>query len=159
SQLTASNPGEVRGWLGLMNAQIDAKDPAAALATAQRIPAPLKQQIDQRSDYLSVLALASYSMNQAGEGDQFLHRALAAAGSSDTEAALNVRLQVANVLMDQGNAERAAEIYKQAAGLYPNNTIAWQGLIGAYTRLRNFDAAMAALRSIPQSSYAAASKN
>src|SRR5215469_6190728 len=67
SELTTSNPTEVRGWLGLMTAQIEVKDPGAALATAQRIPAPLKQQIEQRSDYLSELALVYYNMKHADE--------------------------------------------------------------------------------------------
>lgn len=159
SELTTSNSGEARGWLGLMKAQVEVKDPGAALATAQRIPSPLKQQVEQRSDYLSELALVYYSMRQAGEGNQVLHRALAAARSSDTEAALNVRLQVAKLLMDDGNVERATEIYKQATEAYPKNSAAWQGLIGADARLRNFDAAMAALRSMPEASYVAASRD
>src|SRR5262249_62345637 len=57
SQLTAANPAEIRGWLGLMRTQINSKDPAAVLETAQRIPAPARQKIEQRPRYVSQLAL------------------------------------------------------------------------------------------------------
>jgi len=59
-QLTAGNPAEIKGWLGLMRTQLHAKKAAAALASAQRIPQPVKQQVEQRSDYLAELALAYY---------------------------------------------------------------------------------------------------
>jgi cellulose synthase operon protein C len=159
TQLTAVNPSEVRGWLWLMRAQINAKDAASALASAQRIPASTRQELEKRSDFLSAMALAYYSAHQQSEGDQALQRALNAAGSSDTEDALNLRLQVASILMDQGNAQRAAEVYKHAAHLHPDNAIAWQGLVGAYARLGEFDAAMTTLRAMPEASYAAAANN
>jgi tetratricopeptide (TPR) repeat protein len=159
NQYTAAIPGEMRGWLGLLRAQLAAKDPSAALATAGRIPPQTKQEIESRPDYLSEMALAYYGLNRPGEGDEALRRALEAANSADTEDALNVRLQVANLLMDQGNAERALQIYKHAADHHPNNAIAWQGLVGVYTRQNNFDAAIATLRAMPESSYATAMKN
>ena len=47
-----ASPAEAQNWLGLMRAQIAAKNPKAALETAQRIPATVRPQIETRSDYL-----------------------------------------------------------------------------------------------------------
>src|SRR5262249_51032805 len=99
NQYTAANPGEMRGWLGLLRAQLAANDASAALATAGRIPAATKQQMENRPDYLSEMALAYYNSNRSAEGDESLRRGLEAANIADTPDALNVRLQVANLLM------------------------------------------------------------
>ncbi len=158
-QLAASDPRDIRGWLGLMRTQIHGKNPSAALVSAQGIPQPTKQEIEQRSDYLAELALAYYAAKRPDDGARALQRALAAAGASDSEEALNLRLQVAKLLADDNRVDQATEIYRQAAEHHPNSDIAWQGLVGVYTRTQNYKAAMATLQAMPQSSYVAAAKN
>src|SRR5437870_4047717 len=159
TQLTVANPADAQSWLGLIRAQIGAKNPKAAIETAQRIPPTTKSQIETRTDYLSEMALAYYSTNQPAEGDRALRQAMEAATQSDTNDALNVRLEVASALVDQGKMDRAFEIYRQATRLHPDNAIAWQGLIGGYTRMRDFAQAKAAVRSMPQNTYEIATKN
>src|SRR5207244_9194034 len=105
------------------------------------------------------MALAYYSTNQTAEGDRVLREAMEAAAQSDTNDALNVRLEVASALVDQGKMDRAFEVYRQATRLQPDNAIAWQGLIGGYTRMRDFAQAKAAVRSMPQNTYEIATKN
>jgi len=159
TQLTVANPADAQSWLGLIRAQIGAKNPKAAIETAQRIPPATKSQIETRTDYLSEMALAYYSTNQTAEGDRVLRQAMEAAAQSDTNDALNVRLEVASALVDQGKMDRAFEVYRQATRLHPDNAIAWQGLIGGYTRMRDFAQAKAAVRSMPQNTYEIATKN
>jgi Tfp pilus assembly protein PilF len=159
TQLTAVNPADAQSWLGLIRAQIGAKNPKAAIETAQRIPPTTKPQIETRPDYLSEMALAYYSTNQPAEGDRALRQAIDAAAQADTDDALNVRLEVASALMDQGKMDRAFEVYKQATRLHLDNAIAWEGLVGGYARMRDFAQAKAAVRSMPQNTYELATKN
>jgi cellulose synthase operon protein C len=159
TQVTTANPGDVQSWLGLMKAQIASNNPQAAIATSQRIPSLARQPIEVRPDYLAELAQAYYKTNHPAEGDQMLRRALDAASRSDSEQALNVRLEIAGTLMDQGKMDRAINIYQNATASHPENALAWQGLVGAYARTRDFAHARAAVRSMPQRPYEAASKD
>ena len=55
-----------------------------------------------------------------------------AAAGSDTEEALAVRMQVAAMLVKQGNVTLAMSVYTQATERHPNDARAWQGLVSAY---------------------------
>ncbi len=158
-RLAASNPGDASGWLGLINAQIGENAPQAAISTVQRIPPAVKEQLETRSDYLSELALAYDEANQPELGDQFLHRALVIAGRSDSEEALGLRLQIAGRFMEQNQAGRAIEIFREATRSHPDNPSGWEGLVGAYTRLGISPQAIATVRSMPQPAYEAAMKH
>ena len=158
-RLTAANPNDESSWLGLIKAQIGEKAPQAALSTVQHIPPAVKQQMEGHSDYLSELALVCYEANQPEAGEQFLRRALAIAGRSDSDDALSVRLQIAAQFMEHGKTGHAIEIYREATQSHPNNPSGWEGLVGAYTRLDSFQQAVATVRSMPQPSYEAALKN
>ena len=158
-QLTVTNPADAQSWLGLLRAEVGAKDSKQLIDTAQHIPPSVKPQIETRSDYLSELALAYYSMKQPEEGDRMLRRAMDAAIQADTTEALNARLEVANALMEQGRGDRAMEVYEHTTKLHPDNMLAWQALVGAYARERNFRDAKTVVRSMPQAVYEAASRN
>jgi tetratricopeptide (TPR) repeat protein len=158
-RLVAANPNDESSWLGLIKAQMGEKAPQAAISTLHQIPPALKQQMESHSDYLSELALIYHNANQPELGEQFLHRALAAAGQSDSDDALSHRLEIAGTFMEQDKAERAIEIYRQATQSHPNNPSGWEGLVGAYTRLGSFAQAITTVRSMPQPSYNAAMKH
>lgn len=78
---------------------------------------------------------------------------------ADTADALNVRLEVAGALVEQGRLEPAIEVYQQATKLHEDNTVAWQGLVGAYVRQRNFTQAATVVRSMPQRVQEAVTKD
>ena len=159
SQLTAANSSDAKSWFGLIQAELDAKNPKQALETAQRVPPNVKPQLESRSDYLSELALASYNTNQRQQGDQLLRRAMEAASQNDNSVALNARLEIAAALAHNGNAPRAVEVYKQATQLHPENATAWQALVGHYVQTRDFDTAKQTVRSMPQNVFQANSNN
>ena len=159
AQLTNTNPTDVQSWLGLVRVQLLAKDPKSAIATTQRIPVTIKPQIESRPDYLSQMALAYYTVKQVDEGNRILDRAMLAAAQSDPEDALNARLEVASAMIEQGQTDRAIHVYQQAAKLHPQNVIAWQGLVGAYSHQRDFERAKLAVRSMPPDTFNLAAKN
>jgi tetratricopeptide (TPR) repeat protein len=159
-QLTSANPADLQSWFGLMKSQVGAKTPQAAIDTAQRIPATASQQLEARPDYWSEMALAYYSARQSSAGDQALQKALnIASSSSENDDALNARLEIASILMDAGQTLRAIDIYKQASQSHPDNSAAWEGLVGARARMHDWSRAKIAVRSMPQASYDAAAKN
>jgi Tfp pilus assembly protein PilF len=158
-QMTSDNSGDVQSWLGLMTSELQARTPQAVIATAQHIPPTVRQQLQVRADYWSEMALAYYSARQSSAGDQALGMALIKAGASDNADALNSRLEIASMLMNAGATLRAIDIYRQASEAHPENAGAWEGLVGAYLRMRDYSRAKAAVRSMPQSSYQAATKN
>jgi Tfp pilus assembly protein PilF len=159
TQVAAANPGDAQNWLALMRSQIQAKTPEAVIQTAQRIPVATRQQMEARSDYWSEMALAYYSVKQTSEGEDALRKALDIAGSSDNADGMNARLDLAGTLMNAGKTLRAIDIYRQAVQERPENSGAWDGLIGAFVRLRDYAQAKAAVRSMPQPAYDAATKN
>ena len=158
-RLAKASPDDTRAWLGLVRLQIASKDTAAAIKTFQRLPASVRQKVETRSDYLAELSLVLYASGRDAEGDRVLQQALAAATNDDSEEALATRLQLADVLVQKGQSDRAVRIYTQATDLHPNEVIAWQGLIGAYAAAREFDRAINAVRAMPRATYELASKN
>ena len=158
-RLTSAAPNDPRIWLGLMRLQVDTGHPADALATSQRVPSSLRDELEGRPEHLARLALALLTTKRQSEGEQMLRRALDAASESDTDDAVNVRLQAANVLTKAGRTDLAVSIYKQATDDHPGLVSAWQGLIGAYTSMREFPRAMGAVRAMPRNAYEAASTN
>lgn len=159
TRLTAAFPTDESNWLGLMQAQIRANDPQAALATSQRIPPTVKLRIEQRSDFFSEMALLYYKTNQTAAGDQALRRALQLANTSDSPDALSTRLQLAAAFLDQGKTGAAIEIYRQATRSHPDDPSGWEALVGAYIRTGDFSGAVGTVRTMPQSTWEAALKN
>src|SRR4030095_4802791 len=115
----------------------------AALQTSARVPAPLREKFEARPEYLAQLSLAYFTTNRAADRDRMLQRALDAASAGDSDEALGVRLQVADLLTRQGQREPALRIYSQATDLHPTSVMAWQGLVGVYAAGRGFNRARA----------------
>lgn len=158
-RLVASYPADSSNWLGLIRAQMAEQAPEAALATSQRIPANIRQTLENSSTYASEMALVDYRANQAAAGDQALQRALQLARASDNRDALSSRLQIADDFIKQGKTAQAIEIYIQATQLHPDDPGPWEALVGAYTRGQDFSDAIASVRRMPQPAYEAAVKH
>lgn len=159
TQLTSANPSDAQSWLGLMKAQMGANNPQAAIETTQHVSAAARQELEARADYWADVALADYQTKQTAAGDQSLQKAMDRASSADTPDALGARLEIAGALMKDGQTLRAIDIYRQATQSHPENSSAWEGLVGAYASLHDYSHAKQAVRSMPQSSYDAAGKN
>jgi tetratricopeptide (TPR) repeat protein len=153
TQLTVSYPQDASNWFNLIQAQANDNSPQMAIATWQKIPPQVKQQVEGRCDFNSEMALAYYHAGQPQAGDQALSLAMKLARTSDNADALGARLKIASMFLDQGKPELAIEIYDQATQVHPDDASAWEALVGAYTREGNFSRAVAAVRSMPQGSY------
>src|SRR5262249_19180774 len=134
-------------------------NPAAAIETSRRVPPSVRADLESRPDYSSKMAMAFYATGQTDAADQTVQRVLADAARKDSEAALNARLEIAGMLTKQGHHDRAIPIYQQAVQAHPDNVPAWQGLIGAYTELRDFSRVRAAVGSMPREAFDKAGAN
>jgi tetratricopeptide (TPR) repeat protein len=155
-RLVTADPADVRGWIGVVRTQIDNHDPQAALQTVRTIPEATQQRLATNPEYLALRAQVLYLTDQKDAAERALDAALEAASRDDSAGAVNARLEVANLLTKQARNKDAALVYRQVANAYPDNTTAWEGLIGAYTSLRAFSEAEAAVQSMPRNSYDAA---
>src|SRR5262249_19873664 len=124
-----------------------------------QIPPAVRAQLESRADYPAVLALALYSAHRTTDGERMLRRAIEAADRADTDEAMGARLQLAGLLLPGKPADRAPALFKQATESRPNNAVAWQGLIAAYTDAHDSSHAMAAVRAMPRPVYDAAMKS
>ena len=158
-RLVVSYPNDASNWQGLIHAQMAEQAPQAAISTAQRIPAAVKQKLESSSKFASEMALAYYKANQSAAGNQELQRALQLANSSDTEEALSDRMQIAGEFMKQGKTAQAIQIYIEATHSHPGDPSGWEALIGAYTRASDFSDAITAVRSMTEEAYDAAVKH
>ena len=157
-QLVGSYPDDESNWTGLIHAQVAEEAPQAAISTAQRIPAPVKQKLENSSEFVTDMASVYYKANQNAAGDQAIQRALQLANISDSKDALSLRLQIASKLMNQGRSALAIEVYIQATHSHPDDPSGWEALVGAYTRASDFSDAIGTVRSMPQQAYDAAVK-
>ena len=98
-QLATTDPNDPRGWLGLVRIAIESDDPRSALDTVQSIPQSTRSQLDAHPDILARLAQALYATNQPADGDRVLRTALDVASRSDSDEALDARLELASVLV------------------------------------------------------------
>lgn len=158
-QLATADPSDVRGWLGLVRTSLASHDAQGALQIVHTIPESTRKSLEADPEYLALIAQALYRTNQRTAGDQALRTALDVSTRSDSDAAMNARLEIAGLLMQQGNDANAALVYKRVTEGHSDNTTAWEGLIRAYARMQDFSSASAALRSMPRSAHDAAMNN
>jgi tetratricopeptide (TPR) repeat protein len=158
-QLAAADSSDVRGWLGLIRTSLASRDGQGALQIASTIPASTRKSLEANPEYLALVAQALYRTNQRTAGDQALRTALDVSARSDSDAAMNARLEIAGLLMEQGNDANAALVYKRVTEAHSDNTPAWEGLIRAYARSHEFSSASAALGSMPRIAHDAAIKS
>jgi hypothetical protein len=124
----------------------------------QRIPQSTRSQLETHPEYLAWLAQALYRTNQPADGERLLRTALDVASRTDSTEALDARLELASALVQPGQRRGRRFDLQACRGAHPDNTTAWEGLIGAYAHMRDFPKAMTALRSMPRGSYEAAAK-
>lgn len=159
SRLVTAWPADSANWMGLIRAQTAQQAYPGAIATAQRIPPPAKQKLENSSEYFSEMALVYFLAKQPAASERALQRALKLAKSSDSSRALGLRLELAGELLKQGNPGKAIYIYLQATETHPNDAGSWQALIGAFVRQADYANAATAIRSMPRQAYDSAMKN
>lgn len=141
-------------WRGLFMAQYQAGDAAGALATERRIPAATRSELMRDPDYLRTLASAYSAVGRDADAQRVLRSALDLPfppGGKGLKA--ETQLQYASLLVQANRIDQASGLYRQVLADDPENTLAWQGLVGAEHAMHSDPAALQTLESMPPSVY------
>ena len=159
----AAQPDSVEGWRGLFVAEYQAGNAQPALATADRIPAAVRTQLQTDPAFLEMLASADFSAGRTGEAQKTLQSAEDAAnlaGSSGNSVSRNdVQVQLAGFLASSNQLEPAATLYRQVIALDRNKCAAWQGLVETEHAAGNDAEALATLEGMPDACQATAMRD
>ena len=154
-RLVQANQASVEGWRGLFLAEVAAGNPALALATDQRIPAAVHEQLMRDAGYTRGLATSYTAVGRDRDARMTLEAALQLPFTADAKqlkAAMQV--QLAGILLAANQLEQAATLYSQALAADAGNTAAWQGLVRLQHAMGHDKEALATIQEMPPSSYA-----
>ena len=152
-RMTEAAPEDSEAWRGLLRAQMQAGETAAAAETVTRMPADVKSSLGKDIDFLVLEASVYSAAGQDDEVQKLVQQAMLLANGEPPSMAVEVRLQVAGLLRQSGQVQRAADIYLQVTELHPENVEAWEGLVAAYVQEPDNPRAIAALQRMPKAAY------
>jgi tetratricopeptide (TPR) repeat protein len=152
--LLKKQPKSAVWWRGLFNAQAQAGEGKAAIATEGEFPAALKASVARDPDYLRNLAQAYVGAGQDAEAQKILLQAINLKYAPGQERIRDeVTLQYAALLAQDKNYPQAAAIYQKMLRSDPNNVSAWQGMV-SLQHLAGRDAdAIAMVERMPPDAY------
>ena len=154
-RVVQANQASIEGWRGLFLAEVAAGNPALALATNQRIPAAVHDQLMRDAAYMRGLASSYSAVGRDRDAQKTLGAALQlpfAADANQLKAAMQV--QLADYLLAANQLEQAATLYSQALAADAGNTAGWQGLVRVQHAMGHDQEALATVEGIPPSNYA-----
>ncbi len=152
--LLKKQPKSAVWWRGLFNAQAQAGEGKAAIATEGEFPAALKASVARDPDYLRNLAQAYVGAGQDAQAQKILLQAINLKYAPGQERIRDeVTLQYAALLAQDKNYPQAAAIYQKMLRSDPNNVSAWQGMV-SLQHLAGRDAdAIAMVERMPPDAY------
>jgi tetratricopeptide (TPR) repeat protein len=151
---TKAKPSSPAAWRGLFMAQYNAGNAPGALLTERRIPAAVRTQLMKDPDFLRTLASAYSAVGRDADAQRVLKTALETpypAGAKGLR--VETQLQYAALLLQANHLDQAAALYSQAVQTDLTNTQAWQGLVRVQHSMKQDDAAMQSLQTMPPSIY------
>lgn len=153
----AVQPKNPDALMGLVRAELQMRQPQAALDDIAKIPRDVRAVLDQRIEWLALVA----SVNMAAGRDSVAERLMLEATKRNAQGPQMALLnqQFADLYLRQGQTQKAISLYERAVQLKPDSLPAWQGLIGAYLQIKNVPQASDAVRRMPQNTYALALKS
>jgi tetratricopeptide (TPR) repeat protein len=156
-ELLKKQPRSAAWWRGLFNAEAQAGQGKAAIATEGEFPAALKASVAKDPDYLRNLARAYVAVGQDAQAQKILLQAMNLKYAVGEERIRNeITLQYAALLAQDKNYTQAAAIYQKMLRSDPNNIDAWQGMV-SLEHLAGRDAdAIAMVERMPPDAYDAA---
>jgi tetratricopeptide (TPR) repeat protein len=149
-----AKPGDPAAWRGLFTAQYQAGNPAQALQTEKRMPQSVRSVLWKDPDFLRTLASAYSAVGRDADAQRVLKSALELPFPDDGLGLKSeTQVQYAALLLQSNHLEQAAGLYRQALASDHSNVGAWQGLVRTEHALKQDDAAIKTLESMPQASY------
>ena len=156
-QVVAAQPGFPEGWRGLFMAQYQAGSVASALATEQRFPPSIRDQLTTDPVYLQALASAYSSGGRNADAQKVLEQAVKLPIPPGAKLAkTDLQTQLAGVLLANHQLDQAATVYRQIIAGDAGNIAAWQGLVEVLHESGNDQEALATIDGMPPANKTAA---
>ncbi len=126
---TLTRPEAVEGWEGLAAALVQSHQEARAFRLLEKMPRGVSRQAMNRAPFLRSLAAIQISMGGLDLARDFLKRSIEVDGSRFTAENVSAQLQLADLLVRQGDKAQAEASLRQMARTYPENPEVWKGLV------------------------------
>lgn len=148
-RLVDVHPENIDAWEGLMTAYNRAKQYQRGLRALEQLPAESREAAINRPGFLRAVASLHAGANNFGTAEALLQRSLQIESKGSAEPSFYTQLQLAQVTLEQGQQDRAAQMFARLTSSYPDNPEGWKGLILTYHRQNRDDEAQSASRRIP----------
>jgi tetratricopeptide (TPR) repeat protein len=143
--------GEANAWRGLLLAQSQSGQVQEAIATAERIPSPVREQLEKDPDFLSTLASDYASAGDQATADRIVKRALSMPLPDGAEnLPISKQMQYASLLMMARRYNAAARLYSAVVTTDPENSDAWRALVSVHHQLGQDTAALRDVQHMPE---------
>lgn len=154
AQTVHNAPDRATAWRGLFLAQSQDGDAQAALATDDRMPAPMRARLSGDPEYLRALAEDDLALGHDAEYQRVVQQALSLPfPNQGRDLPLDKQIQYASLLMSVHRYQPAIELFRQVVAAAPENVDAWRLLISAEHQLQRDDEALATIGRMPQGVY------
>ena len=144
-------PDDQKAWMGLLRALQQSGDAAGAIAAAREMPAKVRAASLDDPEFLLPLSEAYRATGNAVESERLLQQVLQSAGTA--KASPGAQAEIASVLAETGNYERATDIYVNLLNQDPEKLDVWEGLIGALHQANKDSDALAVGAKMPADLY------
>ena len=153
-----ADPQNADVWAEWFNAMLSAGQAQQILDEQPRVPPAVERKLEQRPDYLAVLASAEKATGDTEAATELTARLQTMAENSDTRnAAAGER--AADLLLAQGSYEIAAQLSQGVIRADRSNSSAWQTLVESEHLAGDDIAAISAAERMPQKAYESAMKS
>jgi tetratricopeptide (TPR) repeat protein len=128
-RLIDATPEDLDAWEGLMLSLDRVKDYRRALRTLEALPATMRPNALARPGFLRAVASVQRGVGNLGTAESLLKRALDVESAGGATPSFYTQLQLAQVWLEQGQRERAIQMFGELVKNYPDNRDSWKGLI------------------------------
>lgn len=149
SQVAQNDPNNVSAWEGIVSAEHELGQDAAAIANVEKMPAATYETALADPGFLATLGAIYQQANRYDVAQGFLERAGKQAIASGAQPSIALQLQLAGIYLARNNTDQAYAIYRRVLASNPDRASAWKGLIAALTATHRDQEALQEIAQIP----------
>jgi tetratricopeptide (TPR) repeat protein len=148
-RVAALDPQNVVAWEGMLAGMIQAGREKPAFDLMQRMPKETYSAGLRRPGFLQTAALLHVKFGSLDTAEALLDKVLLNSGSHGPD--VSTQLLLANVWLEQGRQEKAAQVLRMLIRTYPERPDVWKAHITALHKAKSDQEALAVARQIPSS--------
>jgi tetratricopeptide (TPR) repeat protein len=147
-RLVRAQPENAEAWRTLVNAKYQKAGAKAALVAVKQIPVKVAAKLNEDLEYLIVLTSIYRDAGDAVESRRAFQQA-ALLGRNKKDLPEGMQLQLAGLYLQYADPADAAALYQRLIDVTPENLDAWEGLMLALHRAKDYQRALRTLEELP----------